>query len=80
MSPSGLVRDSCIIISEDCEHDYHAVNHFTKLVDERLEQVSKCKPEKKVVFSDRCSAQYKSKGPFADVSLTTVRIDRNFFG
>jgi hypothetical protein len=37
-------------------------------------------PEKMVVYSDGCSSQYKSKGPFADLSLADIPISRNFFG
>lgn len=35
---------------------------------------------KQVIFSDGCSAQYKSKGPFADLSLKEIQISRTFFG
>ena len=39
------------------------------------------KPVNKVLFSDGCSAQYKSRGPFSDISLESdVRVDRNYFG
>lgn len=35
---------------------------------------------KQVIFSDGCSAQDKSKGPFADLSLKEIQISRTFFG
>ncbi|XP_052084922.1 uncharacterized protein LOC127722119 [Mytilus californianus] len=80
-SEVGLVRDSAIIISEDCIHDYHAVRHFTAIVDRHIEGKTGNVPTRKVIFSDGCSSQYKSKGPFADLSLeNSVEINRNFFG
>jgi len=33
-----------------------------------------------VAYSDGCSSPYKSKGPFADLSLTDIPISRDFFG
>lgn len=80
-SEVGLVRDSAIIISEDCIHDYHAVRHFTAIVDRHIEGKTGNVPTRKVIFSDGCSSQYKSKGPLADLSLeNSVEINRNFFG
>ena len=37
-------------------------------------------PQKTVVFSDGCAAQYKSSGPFADLSLKLNSVNRNYFG
>lgn len=78
---SSLVKESNIVISEDNNHDYHAVAHFENLVDLHIADRLNKKPQHKIVFSDGCSAQYKSKGPFADLSLqSSLRINRNFFG
>jgi hypothetical protein len=75
-----LVRDSSIVISDDINHDYHAVEHYKNIVDGHIEGRIGKTPERRVVFSDGCSAQYKSKGPFADLSLTSTTTDRNYFG
>ncbi|WAR04477.1 LOW QUALITY PROTEIN: hypothetical protein MAR_019846, partial [Mya arenaria] len=36
--------------------------------------------KKRIIFSDGCSAQYKSKGPFADFANERTEINRNYFG
>ncbi|WAR17806.1 VRTN-like protein, partial [Mya arenaria] len=73
---NGTVRETSIIISEDNNHDYHAVNHFQQLVDQHLAtQLGKTPRKKNSVHS-----QYKSKGPFADLAHADVEINRNFFG
>lgn len=76
----GLVKDVCIILSEDLCHDYHAVDFYKSLVDNHIKDQLNAAPLKQVIFSDGCSAQYKSKGPFADLSLKEIQISRNFFG
>jgi hypothetical protein len=79
-SGNSLVRDSSIVISDDHVHDFHAVHHFGRIVDDHIAEKCGTSPEKKVIFSDGCSAKYKSKGPFADLSLDAAHIDRNYFG
>ncbi|XP_060573349.1 LOW QUALITY PROTEIN: uncharacterized protein LOC132731228 [Ruditapes philippinarum] len=78
-SDVGLVRNSSIIISEDNCHDYHAVNHFAHIVNSHIEKIIE-KPKRRIIFSDGCSAQYKSKGPFADIANERIEINRNYFG
>ena len=78
--PDGVVRESSIIISEDNTHDFHAVNHYQEVVNQHLMAKIKDPIERRVIFSDGCAAQYKSKGPFADIALEPNFIDRNFFG
>ncbi|MES9901739.1 MAG: hypothetical protein ABW168_03535 [Sedimenticola sp.] len=73
------VKHSAVVISEDNTHDYHAVEHFQKVVNDKIETELHKKPTTKVIFSDGCSSQYKSKGPFADMSKHTD-INRNYFG
>lgn len=77
---TGLMRESCIVISEDCKHDFHAVHHFENIVKEHLTEEMGQPPNRYIIFSDGCSAQYKSKGPFADLSLVATDTNRNFFG
>lgn len=72
------VRNTSIVISEDNNHDYHAVNHFQCVVNNHLEKF--VQPERRIIFSDGCSSQYKSKGPFADIANNAVKINRNYFG
>jgi hypothetical protein len=67
-------------VSEDLDHDYHAVNFYKSLVDRYITDQLPAAPEKFVIFSDGCAAQYKSKGPFADLSLQGIPISRNYFG
>lgn len=78
----GVVRESSVVICEDTNHDYHAVKHFQAVVDQHIATRLTKSCVRKVIFSDGCSAQYKSKGPFADLYLekTSATIDRNFFG
>lgn len=49
-------------------------------MDNHIKDQLNAAPLKQVIFSDGCSAQYKSKGPFADLSLKEIQISRNFFG
>ena len=76
----GIVKNSCIILSEDVNQDFHAVNFYKSLVDKHIESQLGAALEKMVVYSDGCSSQYKSKGPFADLSLADIPISRNFLG
>jgi len=75
-----LVKEACIVISDDLSHDYHAVEYMKSVVDKHITSQIGAAPEKKVVYSDGCAAQYKSKGPFADLSLCQSAVSRNYFG
>ncbi|XP_050388651.1 uncharacterized protein LOC126820602 [Patella vulgata] len=80
-SAAGTVRHSVIVFSDDNQHDYHAVDHFTKEVDQLLrEHMEFQSVVVKSIFSDGCAAQYKSSGPLCDVSLKGHKIVRNYFG
>ena len=74
-----LVRHTLMYLSDDICHDYHAVHHFTSLA---IDFVKELVPLRRVIlFSDGCASQYKGKGTFADLSLTTgVRIERAYYG
>jgi hypothetical protein len=48
----GIVKDSCIILSEDLNHDFHAVNFYKSLVDKHIVSQLGAAPEKMVVYSD----------------------------
>ena len=76
----GLVRESCVIISEDSKHDYHAVHHYQDLAKNHISEQTQLPPSRFLVWSDGCSSQYKSKGPFADLALEATKVNRNFFG
>ncbi|CAC5383833.1 unnamed protein product [Mytilus coruscus] len=76
----NVVCEASIVISEDNQHDFHAVHHFKNIVDQHLKDQYGENITVKVEFSDGCSAQYKSKGPFADISLRQEKVNRNYFG
>lgn len=77
---SGTVRHSVIVFSEDTKHDHHAAHYYTELATKAVMEVEGVEVNKIIRFSDGCSSQYKSHGPFADVSLCAMKLDRNFFG
>ena len=59
-------------------HDFHAVNNFlTESITALQHNVDITKV---VIFSDGCGAQYKSKGPLADISLSKINTDHSYFG
>jgi len=68
-----------VFLSDDNTHDYHAVDHFFKKSVEHLKEKG-ISFSKLIVFSDGCASQYKGKGSFADLSLSNMLIERNFFG
>ena len=77
-----IVRDSTLFLSDDIKHDYHMVNHILKKADQHLKsRMGEKSVKQKIIFSDGCASQYKSKGPFADVSLNQkCKISRNYYG
>ena len=78
-SQTGTVHHSVIIISDDKTHGYHAVDHFHRSVQSHLKECG-VNIGKAYVWSDGCSSQYKSRRPFADLSLNENAINRNYFG
>ncbi|WAR10111.1 VRTN-like protein, partial [Mya arenaria] len=77
-SPTIIVRDAMIFVSDDLKHDYFAVQHYFQKAESYLREHI---PVKKLfVFSDGCASQYKSKGSMASLSLLETDIDWNYFG
>ena len=73
-----LFRDSQIYLSDDITHDYHAVEHFLTLASDHLAR--QIKVEREIIWSDGCQSQYKGKGTFADLSLSSETRERNYYG
>ena len=55
----GLVRESCVIISEYSKHDYHAVHHYQDLAINHISEQTQLPPSRFLVWSDGCSSQYE---------------------
>ena len=62
------ITESLVMISNDLHHDYHLVNRFQQEVSHYLSNTRGIKITKMYRYSDGCGNQYKSKGPFSDVS------------
>ena len=69
------MTESVICVSDDNHHDHHAVLTFVKRTMEHLQQVRHLQVSHVVQWSDGCGAQYKSKGPFADVAASELTLD-----
>ena len=78
------VTESLVFISEDRTHDYNAVHAFVSRAVEHVRCVRHIPLDHIIQWADGCAPQYKSKGPFADVSCAAqdynCTLDRNFFG
>ena len=78
------VTESLVFISDDLQHDFHAVNTFTAKALGHLRDQRGLTVERVVQWTDGCASQYKSYGPFSDISHSgTVHgatMYRNFFG
>ncbi|XP_070203171.1 uncharacterized protein [Littorina saxatilis] len=78
------VTESLVFISDDKQHDHHAVHHFTTAAVEHLKSARSLDVDHIVQWTDGCGSQYKSKGPFADISHALddhgSTFERNFFG
>ena len=74
-----LVKHSSVVITDDNLHDFHSAECFQKAVDEQLEQTFPLVPDQTIIWSDGCSSQYKSRGPFANISLNSIKIKRDLF-
>ena len=64
-----VVRADFVCISDDLCHDGHAVQAFVLRINDILQERG-VDIERMVQFTDGCSAQYKSKLPFADISAS----------
>ncbi|RUS72538.1 hypothetical protein EGW08_019705 [Elysia chlorotica] len=75
-----LIRHALMYISDDIQHDYHAVHHFTVDAINRMKE--KGQLTRVVIFSDGCPGQYKGRGTFADLGLITgiPSVQRAYYG
>lgn len=78
------VTESCVMISDDLNHDYNLVNRFQEIVADHLLSTRRIRLRKFIRFSDGCSSQYKRKGPISDVSYGQedfgITIHHNYSG
>ena len=79
-----LVKESIIHISSDLVHDHNAVHHFVQETVEHIKETKQINIISQVQFTDGCSCQYKSRGPFSDISMSQSELGhnvvRNYFG
>lgn len=79
-----IVQEALIFVTDDMTHDANAVNEFVKLTNQHLKDKRGLQIHHQVQLTDGCSAQYKSKTPFSDISYATedfgFRIQRHFYG
>ena len=81
----GIVCETLAFISDDKVHDFHAVQTFVCLAMEHLRGRRQLNVQRVIQWTDGCASQYKSKGPFSDISHATSDLDcaqfeRHFFG
>ena len=66
------------------KHDHHAVDNFTTTALTHLRQQHGLTVSHVIQWTDGCAAQYKSRGPFADITHSMEDLDatleRNFYG
>ena len=73
-------------ISNDLNHDHHAVHKYVSTAMTHLQGARQLEPKHVIRWSDGCGAQYKSKGPFADLAASGSEEDygipfhQNYFG
>ncbi|GFN85355.1 Cc8l18.2-like protein [Plakobranchus ocellatus] len=71
---------SLMFLSDDIQHDYHAVHHYKVKSIEVLKKVTPA-ISRVFIFSDGCAGQYKGKGKFVDLSLYIgIQVQRSSFG
>ena len=82
---TGVVCETLAFISDDKVHDYHAVQQFVSLAMQHLQHHRHLNVQRVIQWTDGCASQYKSKGPFSDISHSTTdlgctQLERHFFG
>lgn len=81
---NDTIQESLIFVSDDLVHDAHAVATFVAKANEHLQNKRGLIIEKQIQFTDGCSAQYKSKTPFTDISYSKEDygfvVERHFYG
>ena len=80
---SHIAQEALVFLSDDLRHDSHLVHHFEMMTLHHLKDRG-VQLIHVVEFTDGCSAQYKSRSPFANISYSKhihgVSIERNYFG
>ena len=78
------VMDVLIFLSNDTKHDHHAVHEFMSRAVRFLKEERDVQFSKIYEFTDGCASQFKSRGPFADISFCEedwgVKRERYYFG
>ncbi len=69
-----------IMMSDDQEHDAHAVKAFEDTAVGYLREEVGLNVTRVIQFTDNCAAQYKSKLPFQYISEHTIPWERHYFG
>ncbi|XP_062571004.1 uncharacterized protein LOC134233020 [Saccostrea cucullata] len=81
---NDVIQEALIFVSDDLQHDSHAVATFVSVANEHLQQNRGLVIEKEIQFTDGCAAQYKSKTPFTDISYSNedygFSVERHFYG
>ena len=74
-----MIVEEHIIVSDDLNHDKHAVKSFESASLQEL-RTNGFEPTHLLQFCDNCAAQYKSKGPFQYLSTSEIPAIRSYFG
>ena len=74
-----MVKQAIIGISSDLTHDAHFVKEFEERALNLVTEQSTAAIKTIFEWTDGCAAQYKGKTGFADISLSKVRKQKNFF-
>jgi hypothetical protein len=69
---NGIVLESINLISDDLQHDSHAVRKFTDVIMNHLKQHSKTEIQVVHRFSDGCASQFRSRHTMTDMSAFSV--------
>lgn len=73
---SAVIDESMVFITSDLKHDADVVKKATDVLESHL--LSKTTMEKHIIYSDGCSAQFKSRTPFS--KLMNDHSERHYFG
>ena len=83
-SCDATTTELLVFISADQRHDHHAVQAFVGMAVDHLKNERGLCIDHIIQWTDGCGAQYKSKGPFVDISCALqdlhCTLERNFFG
>ena len=76
---SPVVREN-LVFSDELKHEYHAVHEFLMVGYTFLRQFRNIDRNKIPEFSDGCSTQFKSRGPFAVILNSLITFTISSFG